>query len=108
MGAGVKSTDPALHYRHPPAEAFRLNKLLYRVRMDDSARQRFMADPDAMIAEYRLTGEQAAAVRELDVNRLSALGAHPLLAFMTRFNVEHDRRTAATSQPIMATENSGV
>ena len=40
-----------------------------------------------------LSSEEAAAVRELDVNSLSELGAHPLLGFMARFNVEHDRRT---------------
>jgi hypothetical protein len=88
----MRSTDPALHYRHPPAGAFRLNKLLYRVRMDEGVRRRFMEEPDAVLAEYGLGGEQAEAARELDVNRLSALGAHPLLAFMARFNVEHDRR----------------
>jgi len=101
-----RSTDPSLHYRHPPASAFRLNKLLYRVRMDDAVRQRFLADPDSVVAGYELSDEVVQAVKELDVNKLSALGAHPLLAFMARFNVEHDRRQ--DSQPIMATENSGV
>ena len=88
----MKSTDPALHYRHPPAAAFPLNKLLYRVRMDDAVRRRFIEDSGAVIAEYDLPPDQVEAVRELDVNRLAAFGAHPLLAFMARFNVEHDRR----------------
>lgn len=106
-----RSTDPGLHYRHPPAGAFKLNKLLYRVRMDDAVRRQFMADPDGLLAGAGLSPEEAQAVKELDVNRLSALGAHPLLAFMARFNVEHDRRSeqgGGAAQPIIATENSGV
>jgi hypothetical protein len=88
-----------LHYRHPPAKAFRLNKLLYRVRMDSIVRRQFMQNPDSVIAEYRLTPEEAAAAKELDVDALSSLGAHPLLAFMARYNVEHDRRRAAGASP---------
>ncbi|MFI5267817.1 MAG: Os1348 family NHLP clan protein [Chloroflexota bacterium] len=90
----MRSTDPSLHYRHPPASAFRLNKLLYRVRMDDAVRQQFIANPESVIAGSELSDDEIQAVKELDVNALSALGAHPLLAFMARFNVEHDRRTA--------------
>jgi Aromatic-ring-opening dioxygenase LigAB, LigA subunit len=89
----MKSTDPTLHYRHPPAGAFQLNKLLYQVRMNDAIRKRFIEDPDSVIAQYELSPDEIAAVKELDVNRLSAAGGHPLLAFMARFNVEHDRRT---------------
>ncbi len=94
----MKSTDPDLHYRHPPAKAFPLNKLLYRVRMDDAVRQQFLRDPDSVIAEYKLSPEQVSAVKELDVNKLSALGAHPLLGFMARFNVELERRQAEASR----------
>lgn len=90
----MKSTDPALHYRHPPAAAFRLNKLLYRVRMDDAVRRRFIEDADSVIGEYQLGPDEAQAVKDLDVTRLSGFGAHPLLAFMARFNVEHDRQHA--------------
>jgi hypothetical protein len=93
----VNSSDPSLHYRHPPARAFALNKLLYRVRMEDELRRQFIADPDAVIAGYQLSADETAAVKELDVTRLASLGAHPLLAFMTRFNVEHDQRAASRS-----------
>jgi hypothetical protein len=87
-------SDGELHYRHPPAKAFRLNKLLYRVRMDPVVRKQFMTDPDSVIAEYRLSPEEIEAAKQLDVNALSSLGAHPLLGFMARFNVEHDKRAA--------------
>jgi hypothetical protein len=92
----MKSTDPSLHYRHPPSKAFQLNKLLYRVRMDAAVRTRFIEDPDGVIGEYQLSAEEIAAVKALDVSRLSALGAHRLLGFMARFNVEHDRRAAGS------------
>ncbi len=87
----MKSTDPALHYRHPPARAFQLNKLLYRVRMDDGVRRQFIENPEAVVGEYELSDEEVAAVKDMDVSRLASFGAHPLLAFMARFNVEHDR-----------------
>lgn len=83
-----------LHYRHPPARAFQLNKLLYRVRMDATVRRQFMADPDSVIGEHRLSPPEVEAVKSLDVDALSKLGAHPLLAFMARYNVEADRRAA--------------
>src|SRR5437763_4471289 len=90
----MKSTDPGLHYRHPPSRAFKLNKLLYRVRMDDAVRRQFIEDPEGVIGEYRLSDEEITAVKDLDVSKLSAFGAHPLLAFMARFNVEADRRAS--------------
>jgi hypothetical protein len=86
------SDDAALHYRHPPARALQLNKLLYRVRMDSIVRKQFIQDPDSVIAEYHLSPEEAAAVKALDVNALSKLGAHPLLSFMANYNVQQDRR----------------
>lgn len=94
-----RSTDPSLHYRHPPASAFRLNKLLYRVRMDDTIRRQFIADPDSVLAGSDLSDEAMRAVKDLDVTALAALGAHPLLAFMARFNVEHDRRAERAPSP---------
>jgi len=92
---GLSTQDSALHYRHPPAHAFRLNKLLHRVYTDASIRKAFASDPEAVSAEYGLNAEQAEAAKALDVPRLSALGAHPLLAFMARFTVEHDRRSSS-------------
>lgn len=91
--------QPSLHYRHPPAQAFQLNKLLYRVRMDPEVRKQFMQDPDSVLADYPLSPQEVAATKQLDVNALAQLGAHPLLAFMARFNVEFEKRAAAAAQP---------
>jgi hypothetical protein len=87
-------SDATLHYRHPPARALQLNKLLYRVRMDSLVRQHFIQDPDSVIAEYHLSPEEVSAVKALDVDALSKLGAHPLLAFMANYNVQQDRRAS--------------
>jgi len=92
------STDPGLHYRHPPASAFRLNKLMHRVYTDAAVRKAFVADPDGVIAEYGLSQEQAEAAKAFEVERLASLGAHPLLAFMARFTVEHERRSSSTAR----------
>jgi hypothetical protein len=54
-------------------------KLLFRLNNDPAARGRFAADPDAVLAEYPLTGEERRALAEADVGALHVMGVHPLL-----------------------------
>jgi hypothetical protein len=77
------------YYRFPPPSAYQLNRLLYDVRLNAAVRQRFIADREAVIAEYGLSNAEAAAVRNLgDTPGLTRLGAHPILAFMANHHVE--------------------
>ena len=54
-------------------------KLLYRLNNDPATRKRFMAERDALLAEYVLTEEERRALAESDVGRLHLMGVHPLL-----------------------------
>jgi hypothetical protein len=53
------------------------NRLVFEVRRDKAKLQRFRGDPEAVMAEYGLTGEERAAWRAQDLKRLAELGVHP-------------------------------
>ena len=72
----------SLHYTFPPAAGYPLNLCLYRLKSDDAFRERYLADPEATLAEAGLDPERRAALRALDRDRLLALGAHAYLVFM--------------------------
>src|SRR5262249_27378852 len=52
-------------YKHPPAEAYGLNRLLFEVRHSGNLRIRIIADLDAVAQEYGLTAQQRVAAEEL-------------------------------------------
>ena len=81
-------------YRHPPAEAYQLNKLLFDMRHDSALRRRLLTDFDGVAAEYGLPETCLDAARALaevggtarisdNAGRIVAAGAHPLHALMT-------------------------
>jgi putative modified peptide len=82
------------HYRFPPAAAYALNRCLYALKSDDAFRARFVADPNAAMAEHSLDADACAALRAADRNALVARGAHPYLVFMADLRVRMARGTA--------------
>ena len=84
-----------LHYRFPPAAAYRLNRCLYRLKSDDAFRARFAADARAAAAELELDADDQAALLAGDRDALVARGAHPYLVFMAdlRLRMERQRGT---------------
>ena len=96
-------------YKHPPAEAYGLNKLMFESRHSDALRQRIVNDFDSVADEYGLQGKQREAARELinvghgglvsdHVAPLAEAGAHPLQALMSLhviFSTTHKRGQAA-------------
>jgi aromatic ring-opening dioxygenase catalytic subunit (LigB family) len=81
-------------YKHPPAEAYQLNKLLFDMRHDAALRRRLLTDLDSVAAEYQLREDCLDAARALaevgatarisdNAGRIVAAGAHPLHALMT-------------------------
>ena len=82
-----------LHYRFPPAAAYRLNRCLYRLKSDDAFRARFLADARGATAE--LDADDQAALLAGDRDALVARGAHPYLVFMAdlRLRMERQRGT---------------
>jgi hypothetical protein len=81
-------------YKHPPAEAYHLNKLLFDMRHDSGLRRRLLTEFDSVTTEYQLREDCLDAARALaevgatakvsdNAGRLVAAGAHPLHALMT-------------------------
>jgi len=81
-------------YKHPPAEAYGLNRLLFEVRHSADLRDRVIKNLDAVATEYELNAQQRRAAEELisvgkgglvseHVGPLVEAGAHPLQALMS-------------------------
>jgi hypothetical protein len=53
-----------------------VQKLLYELNRDDKVRARFENDREALLAEYRLTDEERAAIVDGDVGLLYVMGVN--------------------------------
>jgi hypothetical protein len=96
-------------YKHPPSEAYGLNKLLFESRHSAELRSRIISDFDGVCDQYELRGQQRDAAREMinvgqggkvsdHVGPLAEAGAHPLQALMALhviFSTSHTRGQAA-------------
>jgi hypothetical protein len=60
---------------------YAVHKLLWDVRREPALADRFRADPDALLDDYGLTGEERNAMRSLDVKSLYDAGANPYLLY---------------------------
>jgi hypothetical protein len=95
MYGGFKFKEQGFEfYKHPPAEAARINKLLYDLRLSPALVQRIMTNLDQVAKDYRLTPkERELAQSFIDVGthqgkvsdlvpRFVEIGAHPLAALL--------------------------
>ena len=80
-----------LHYRFPPAGAYRLNRCLYAIKSDDGFRARFLADPCSAAAEMELSAAERAALAPVDRDQLARLGGHRYLIFMAELRLRMAR-----------------
>lgn len=81
-------------YKHPPAKAAKINKLLYDVRLSQSLIQKLITNFDQVAKDYDLTPEERQVARNLvDVGSTKGkvsdyfppfveFGAHPLAVLM--------------------------
>lgn len=79
--------DHELHYKFPPAKAYRLNKCLYLIRNDAAFAQKVLENFDTAVGSLGLAADEAEAVRVRDQAKLVDLGAHPLLAFLAIYKL---------------------
>jgi AmmeMemoRadiSam system protein B len=97
-------------YKHPPAEAYGLNRLLFEVRHSADLRSRIVKNLDAVAAEYDLNPQQRRAAEELinvakgglvsdHVAPLVDAGAHPLQALMSLHVIFSTTHRAPNAQP---------
>jgi aromatic ring-opening dioxygenase catalytic subunit (LigB family) len=99
-------------YKHPPSEAYALNKLLFESRHSAELRRRIIDDFDSVADQYELRGQQREAARSMinvggggkvsdHVGPLAEAGAHPLQALMALhviFSTSHKRGQEAMAQ----------
>src|SRR4030095_8330817 len=75
-------------YKHPPAEAYKLNKLLFEVRTSATLRRRLLLELDAVVAEFGFNADEREALQAMvrvgelkkisdSVDPLVRAGAHP-------------------------------
>src|SRR5262249_21004694 len=90
-------------YKHPPASAYKLNKLLFDVRHDGELRRRLLDDLDGVARDWGLNEEEKNAVKAIaavgstpkvsdNAAVLIAAGAHPLQALMSLHAVHGEFR----------------
>jgi 2,3-dihydroxyphenylpropionate 1,2-dioxygenase len=101
-------------YKHPPAEAYGLNRLLFEIRHSDELRNRVIANLDAVARDYELNPQQRRAAEELisvgkgglvseHVGPLVEAGAHPLQALMSLhviYSMSHKAPKTPVSGPV--------
>jgi hypothetical protein len=58
---------------------YSVQKVLFHLNKDTTARERFKSERDALLAEYTLTDEERRALADADVGQLHLMGVHPLL-----------------------------
>jgi aromatic-ring opening dioxygenase LigAB LigA subunit len=85
----------ALHYRFPPAGAYRLNRCLHAIKSDPAFRARYRADPEAAMTALGLDEAERAALTRGDRDGLLALGAHAYLVFMADLRLRMEDGKAA-------------
>ena len=82
------------HYFFPPADAYPLNRCLYRLKSEPAYRARFVADREAAMTEAGLAAAARSALAAFDRDRLVGLGAHPYLVFMADLRLKMERAPA--------------
>lgn len=55
---------------------YALQKLMYQLNRDPNLRQSYVSDREAVLSQYRLTQEEAEAVRKDDIGKLYILGVN--------------------------------
>jgi hypothetical protein len=83
-----------LHYRFPPARAYRLNRCLFALKSDREFLGRYLADPRAAAAEMGLDADEARDLLAEDRDALLARGAHAYLVFMAALRLRMEREPA--------------
>ena len=90
--SGADRTLPPVHYPMILPELLPLYEALYELRMSESSREAWLADPFGFSAAYDLPEDQSQALTMLDEPALRAIGVHPLLGFLARLQVDLTRR----------------
>ena len=89
---GEQSPDPSPHYPSIKPELVELTTALHGLAHDETMRGHYLADAGAYADRFRLTPQQRLALVALDTSAMVAIGAHPLVAFLAKMQVERQGR----------------
>ena len=89
--SGEEASAHDLHYRFPPARAYRLNRCLFALKSDPEFLARYLADPKEAAAKMGLDGDEVRDLLAGDRDALLARGAHAYLVFMAALRVRMER-----------------
>src|SRR5215831_9902431 len=92
---GWTGSELAGHEAHYPAirpELVELTRALHGLAHVEPARERFIAAPAAYAEGFTLTPEQNSALLNLDLEKMVAMGVHPLVPFLARMQIQRLRR----------------
>jgi 2,3-dihydroxyphenylpropionate 1,2-dioxygenase len=96
-GWSTASSPPPSCSRPPCSSSPRcdveLTAALHGLAHEQDKRERYVADPAAYAKGFKLTAEQEQALRDLDLERIVAIGAHPLVPFLARMLIQRMRRS---------------
>lgn len=70
---------------------YTLQRLLWDVRKNPALAERFRADPNAVLDEYHVDGDERAAMASLDLKTLYDAGANPYLLYFCALQIGIDR-----------------
>jgi hypothetical protein len=70
---------------------YELHKLLWDIRRDAALKQRYLADPDAVLDDYRIDGDFRGFMRALDFKSMYERGINPYLLYFCAIQLEVDR-----------------
>ena len=83
------------HYPPVHAERVELTRILHLLSNSASERARYVGDPDGYASEAGLGAEETEALASLDMDRMRSLGVHPMVPFLTRLQIDHERPKTA-------------
>ena len=84
--------QPEPHYPSIKPELVELTVALHGLAHDAASRATFLADAAGYADRFPLTAEQRTTLIALDTRAIVAMGAHPLVPFLAKMQVERQRR----------------
>jgi 2,3-dihydroxyphenylpropionate 1,2-dioxygenase len=83
--------DWSPHYPTVHPERVALTQALHALAHDKAERERYLADPAGFAAQRGLDGAEAEALASLDADAMAELGVHPLVPFLAKLQIDHER-----------------
>ncbi len=89
--SGETEHRDATHYPSIKPELVELTSALHGLAHDPEQRVQFLTDVDSFADRFRLPADQREALIKLDLSSMVKMGAHPLVPFLARLQIERLR-----------------